>query len=266
MASSRPVLPRPGDCAEADFARPSRPQGQQDLAEHHDIIRNALLRSRRDTHQRIQSLREARKPLTVIAQEVGLDQRTVGEWFEATAPPTRRPKAMAPRSPNYFHEYLARRWSEGRVRGRDLFDEIKLQRYTGSYSHLERLLSTWRTVRSVAPEHLRTAETHHLVDPATGNVIAPNIAAILCMKPRGQLTAKQAANVDAMKAASSEPDSHFRMIADGHCQCDRATCSTFDQWELSRVSFPSSLPSEISSSHLTQNAPHSAYLFIACGQ
>jgi transposase len=204
MATSRPVLPRPGDCAEDDFTRPSGPQGQQGLAEHHHIIRDARLRSRRDTHQRIQSLRDARKPLSFIAQEVGLDRRTVGKWLEATAPPTRRPKALAPGSPNYFHEYLARRWSEGRVRGRDLFDEIKLQGYAGSYSHLERLLSTWRTVTSVAPEHLRTAETHRLVDPATGNGIAPNIAAILCMKPRGQMNAKQMAKVDAMKAASSE--------------------------------------------------------------
>ncbi len=203
-ATSRPVLPRASDWDETDFVRPGGPQGQQDLAEHHHIIRDALLRSRRVMHQRIKSLREARKPLTVIAQEVGLDRRTVGKWLEATAPPIRRPKAIAPRSPNYFHEYLARQWNEGRMRGRDLFDEIKLQGYTGSYSHLERLLSTWRTVRSVAPEHLRAAERHRLVDPATGSGIGPNIAAMLCMKPRGQMTAKQVAKVDAMKAVSSE--------------------------------------------------------------
>jgi transposase len=204
MATSRSVLPRASDWDETDFVRPGGPQGQKDLAEHHHITRDARLRSRRDTHQRIQSLRDARKPLTVIALEVGLDRRTVGKWLEATAPPTRRPKALSPRSPNYFREYLARRWSEGRVRGRDLFVEIKLQGYTGSYSHLERLLSTWRTVTSVAPKHLHTAETQRLVDPVTGNGIAPNIAAMLCLKPRGQLSAKQAAKVGAMKVASSE--------------------------------------------------------------
>jgi transposase len=203
-ATSRSILPRASDWDETDFVRPGGPQGQQGLAEHHHIIRDARLRSRWDTHQRIRSLQDARKPLSVIAQEVGLDRRTVGKWLEATAPPTRRPKALAPGSPNYFHEYPARRWSEGRVRGRDLFDEIKLQGYAGSYSHLERLLSTWRTMTSVAPEHLRTAETHRLVDPATGNAITPDVAAILCIKPRGQLSAKQAAKVDAIKTASSE--------------------------------------------------------------
>jgi transposase len=35
-------------------------------------------------------------------------------------------------------------------------------------------------------------------------VIAPNIAAMLCMKPRGQMTAKQVVKVDAMKVASSD--------------------------------------------------------------
>jgi transposase len=59
-------------------------------------------------------------------------------------------------------------------------------------------------VKSVPSENLRTAETRRLVDPAPRNVIAPNIAAMLCMKPRGQMTAKQVAKVDAMKEASSE--------------------------------------------------------------
>jgi transposase len=38
----------------------------------------------------------------------------------------------------------------------------------------------------------------------TGRVISPLTAAALCVKPRGQMTARQAANVDALKAASAE--------------------------------------------------------------
>jgi transposase len=38
----------------------------------------------------------------------------------------------------------------------------------------------------------------------TGRAISPLTAAALCVKPRGQMTARQVANVDALKAASAE--------------------------------------------------------------
>jgi transposase len=38
----------------------------------------------------------------------------------------------------------------------------------------------------------------------TGRVISPLTAAALCVKPRGQMTARQVANVNALKAASAE--------------------------------------------------------------
>jgi transposase len=40
--------------------------------------------------------------------------------------------------------------------------------------------------------------------PATGHVISPIIAAALCMKPRGLLTAEQTAKVDTLKKASRD--------------------------------------------------------------
>ena len=42
------------------------------------------------------------------------------------------------------------------------------------------------------------------IDPMTGRVISPLTAAALCVKPRAQMTARQIANVDALKAASME--------------------------------------------------------------
>ena len=49
-----------------------------------------------------------------------------------------------------------------------------------------------------APVHVRT------LDPMTGRVISPLTAAALCIKPRGQMTARHVANIDALKAASAE--------------------------------------------------------------
>ena len=42
------------------------------------------------------------------------------------------------------------------------------------------------------------------VDPATGWLISPIVAAALCIKPRGLLTPGQAAKIDALKSASPD--------------------------------------------------------------
>jgi hypothetical protein len=42
------------------------------------------------------------------------------------------------------------------------------------------------------------------LDPKTGRVISPLTTAALCVKPRGQMTVRQVANVDALKAASAD--------------------------------------------------------------
>jgi hypothetical protein len=49
-----------------------------------------------------------------------------------------------------------------------------------------------------APPQVRT------LDPMTGRQISPLTAAALCVKPRGQMTARQIINGDALKAASAD--------------------------------------------------------------
>ena len=94
--------------------------------------------------------------------------------------------------------------------------EIKFRGYTGSFSHLERLLAKWRRANDAkvvtlppVPEPTTAATTTIAtvprgVDPATGWTIAPIVAASLCIKPRGLLTPRQAAKVDALKNASAD--------------------------------------------------------------
>ena len=43
-----------------------------------------------------------------------------------------------------------------------------------------------------------------VLDPATGHVISPIVAAALCIKPRGMLTPNQSRKVDALKQASPD--------------------------------------------------------------
>src|SRR5574337_1105023 len=75
------------------------------------------------------------------------------------------------------------------------------------FSHLARFLAPWRSgapsldddeQEAPVPVRVRT------LDPMTGRVISPLTAAALCVKPRGQMTPRQAASVDALKTASAE--------------------------------------------------------------
>jgi hypothetical protein len=116
--------------------------------------------------------------------------------------PQRNVTAPKPNTPRGFHNHLARRWAEGCTSGRDLLLEIRQLGYTGSLSHLGRLLAGWRRAgRPVTVDAITTA-TPLLLDPLTGHLVSPIVAAALCVKPRGLRTDAQAAKVDAFKAIS----------------------------------------------------------------
>ncbi len=155
---------------------------------------------------RVRALRDAGRSLITIIKETGLNWRTVAKWARLATFPPRRIMTPKPSSPAYCQEHLARRWAEGCKSGRRLLPEIQRLGYTGSCSHLERLLTRWRAAGpdrlavTAAPADPPPAAT----DPATGHLISPIIAAVLCMKPRPLLTPRQVAKVQASKDASQD--------------------------------------------------------------
>ena len=160
----------------------------------------AIRHSRQANFDRVRLLRREGGSVSAIVRQTGLDRRTIAKWILADALPQRNAAAPKTTSPRYFEEYLARRWAEGCVRGRRLFQEVKARGYTGSFSNVERLLTKWRnpkrkTLRPAPPPPEAPA-----VDPATGRSLSPIVAAALCVKPRDLLTSAQAATVDVLKS------------------------------------------------------------------
>ncbi len=141
----------------------------------------------------------AKDSVESVEQPWGFDRRTIAKWIQADTLPQRNAAAPKTSSPRCFEEYLSRRWSEGCVRGRRLFKEIKARGYTGSFSNLERLLMKWRNPKRKVARPEPPAPRPPSVDAATGRSISPIVAAALCVKPRGTLTSAQAAKVDALK-------------------------------------------------------------------
>ena len=213
-STGRALLPESND---EDFVTISNGPGDPgEVAEHRHLTRQAHRRSRQAVFDQIHTLREAGTSIGDIARQTGFGPRSIRKWLKFSTPPERRAAAPKPCSPNYFLDYLSRRWAEGCVRGRELLYEIKLRGYSGSFSHLERLLAKWRRANDAkvvtlppVPEPTRALTTTiatvpRAVDPATGWTISPIVAASLCIKPRGLLTPSQAAKVDALKSASAD--------------------------------------------------------------
>src|SRR5258708_1267719 len=150
---------------------------------------------------RIKALQHEGRSLTAIAKETSLNWRTVAKWTEWRELPERRsmnPKSTTPRK---YETYLAPRWAEGFRTGRHLLPEIKKLGYTGSLTHLERLLSEWR--RSGRRPCLAS------LDPDAGNRwslatmrVPPIAPSYLCLKPRGLMTRQELATTTELKRAA----------------------------------------------------------------
>ena len=199
QATPAPSIPATSACA-SDTVTQKRLMGRGRQAERQELF------------DEIRALFESGSSVREIARKLGLGRRRVERWVRRIDLPDLNTMAPKPCTPAYFGSLLARRWDEGITKVRHLFAEICHRGYTGSYSHLARFLAPWRTCKpspngdeqvcteqeEPAPARVRT------VDPMTGRVISPLTAAALCVKPRGQMTARQVANVDALKAGSAE--------------------------------------------------------------
>jgi transposase/transposase-like protein len=188
-------------------ALPARSDRRSDAAAQTRLIRRERQAARQQIFDEIKALFEGGNSIREIARKLGLGRRRVERWVRRIDVPDRNTTASTPSSPAYFGILLERRWAEGITKVRHLFDEIHRRGYTGSFSHLARFLAPWRSgapsldddeQEAPLPVRVRT------LDPMTGRLISPLTAAALCVKPRGQMTPRQAASVDALKSASAE--------------------------------------------------------------
>jgi hypothetical protein len=161
----------------------SSPRDKHGGAEHRCLARMTHQRSRQAIFDRVHALRKEGRTVIDIVRQTGLDRRTIAKWIRAHTLPLRNASAPKTSSPRHFEDYLSRRWAEGCVRGRRLFQEIEARGYTGSFSNLERLLAKWRAPKRKVVRPELSVPRAPAVDPATGRAISPIVAAALCVKP-----------------------------------------------------------------------------------
>ena len=179
-------------------ALPARSDRRSDAVARTRLIRRDRQAVRQQIFNEIRALFEGGNSIGEIVRKLGLGRRRVERWVRRIDVPDPNTMASTPSSPACFGVLLERRWAEGITKVRHLFEEIRRRGYTGSFSHLARFLAPWRSgapsldddeQEALAPVRVRT------LDAMTGRAISPLTAAALCVKPRGQMTARQAASV-----------------------------------------------------------------------
>jgi hypothetical protein len=158
---ARPLLPTDGD----EVASVRDKHGG---AEHRRLSRIANQHSRQAVFDHVRRLWNEGRNVREIVQQTGFDRRTIAKWIRANTLPERSASAPKTTSPRHFEDYLSRRWSEGCVRGRRLFQEIKARGCTGSFSNLERLLAKWPNPKCKTVKTISAVPNPRPVDPATG--------------------------------------------------------------------------------------------------
>lgn len=222
-----------GNGVQAPSALSAGPDRRSDAVAQTRVMRRERQAGRQQIFDEIRALFEGGNSIGEIARKLGLGRRRVERWVRRIDVPDRNSMASTPSSPAYFGVLLERRWAEGITKVRHLFDEIRRRGYTGSFSHLARFLAPWRSgapsldndeQEALAPVRVRT------LDPMTGRAISPLTAAALCVKPRGQMTARQAASVDALKAGSAEFTTMRRLAMQFRGLLRGGTAEGLDAW------------------------------------
>jgi transposase len=191
---------------EKQLSRLERPLHPQGSAAIEDEDTSAGLQGLRQTKfGQVRLLYDASKTATAITRELGFSRKRVDQWIRLESLPDRNAMAPTPRSPAYYQGHLSRRWAEGCTAVRRLFTEIQRLGFTGCYTHLSQFVASWRREKEGKKSKAMSSSTGLLArDPATGRQMSPQTAAILCIKPRGQLTSRQALAVDALKTSSTD--------------------------------------------------------------
>jgi transposase len=215
-----PPSPRPDSTSDVEslpvcvpgVARERRLLPARRLAVETEIARQRRQHAQ-DLFDRFKTLHATGLPIARIAHQLGRHRRRFDRWAKLSALPERSRIPARPGSAESFREYLHQRWQAGYRNGRMLFDEIQGMGYRGTYKSLQKLVSPWRVGNAtrerdtsvpaqppVAGASVIDTISRPLGTDPTERQISPQIAAALLAKPRPDLTARQGAIVDALKA------------------------------------------------------------------
>jgi len=184
----RPSLPWAPPLPEADSApsgtadasaseAPSAPAGPRA-----DVARAARRAQRLAQYERARALREAGYTWAVVAQQVGVPQRTLRHWCARQGFPERKRRTGDRSSLARYRAYLRQRWEAGEHSATQLWHEVRAQGFRGGYRSVARVLAPWRQ-RKLGRKRGPKAQAVACTPPAPPALTARQMAYSLLRRP-----------------------------------------------------------------------------------
>jgi len=191
-------------------------------------------RSRRlERFHQVVALRQRGVSLRAIAQQLGLDRRTVRRYVHADAFPEIAERRPRPSVLDPWKPYLRQRWEEGCHNGSRLLSEIKSQGYRGSRS----LVGAWvadlrKTLAPRARPTRITAEGRQtlIALPTAARRLSAKQAAWLVVKQPEKLTAEEQEALAKMRQAHGDIEQTYSLAQTFGQLIRERKYQEFDPW------------------------------------
>lgn len=161
---------------------------------------------RRERFERLRTLHQRGLSLSAIAQEVGLDRKTVRKFIQAPVFPEQQPRRRV-RSGSKLDPYkpfLVQRWSEGCCNTRQLWRELLEHGYTGGLTSVAQFMADYRREHGL-PARTRQFDAQGVPLPSSAPTpLTPRRAAWLVLSSPDKLDDPDRSRLD--RIAQLHPD------------------------------------------------------------
>ena len=147
------------DASLATFVRDTKREKWFHAPSQATLARSQASRTRRLARfEQVRALHQQGLSMRTIARELGMSRAKVSTFIQAETFPAQapRPRKGMRSKLDPFVPYILKRWQEGEYNGAHLYQEIRDQGFTGSYSLVRRLIADLRRMHPPAPGTKRT--------------------------------------------------------------------------------------------------------------
>ncbi len=193
-------------------------------------------------YERVRELHQRGMTVSAIAQEVGLDRKTVRKFLQAPTFPERQPRSRLRhgRILDPYQAYLLQRWQEGGCNARQLWREIQQQGYSGGLSTVAQFLADWRRERALPPR-TRQFDAQGLplpVDPSPP--LTPRRAAWLVLTSVDKLDAEERHRIHLIEQLHPDLQTAIQLAQEFAVMLRQRLSERLDPWleQATRSSLP----------------------------
>jgi len=205
----------------------------------------ASRRQRLARFEQVRALHQQGLSMRTIARELRIRRKVVSTFIQAEIFPEQasRPRKGVMSKLDPFVPSLLTRWQQGEYNGAHLYQEIRAQGFTGSYSLVRPLLADLRRMHPPAAGTKRTwirKECHVIEDPSFGKPspppqpkrkrLTPSQVAWLFVCPPEKLTERQQKQLEIVCRAGEDLQQVYTLAQDFVTMITKPQAEAFEPW------------------------------------